>query len=284
MARPSSKQKALATKAEQQEAPVELIEVILEDTQSELLSEEQNAVNELTEVVEEVVEDVVENIATTDVKQEDDNVPNVSTHTPQDGCFIVGKKDKLIPCTNITLRNVRMADITEEILYLAHLGAELDVTFAPQLARVPYIVKMKLPVDSLELYNNRQEKPIYEESQIYLKVQVSASDRFSWIKKIIELGKKGAVLQPKLRVTNSPNYAAHLFTKFPVEWTVVTKISPERLDFSEEELMEMPFSDVRIVAKWYNIEGTSRAALVPEILNAQLAKNKRIEASHGQQN
>lgn len=183
-----------------------------------------------------------------------------------------------IPTTAIKInKHINVYHLIDDVLHASYLGGDLDKSFYPVIKGVPpYEVRMVIPTDKLEQWNNREGKSVVEGDGLL--ASVAAYDDISFIKHLIILGKKGYVLAPAKPVLTFGRYIATLKGRIPVPKDLNLSIDPSSiLVYSKEELKTFDIYELKTIGSWYNINHRSKDALIKMILEAQEGNTKSGE-------
>lgn len=171
--------------------------------------------------------------------------------------------------TSVEIKGVNFIEAVKSILYAGSLGAIIDPKYRPQLGRVPYSVRVLVPSDMLEVYQNKEDMQEYDENVQYNVASVSCLDVGRFVEQLLEVGEQGAVLHPKKATNNFVNYTAAICSLFPFSDSAVIKTKPEKRQYTYKELHEFKMKQLKVIASWYKIRNQPKWLLVQRILTAQ---------------
>lgn len=209
------------------------------ETDTEVALTENVAVNESEEVLEEWVE------------------PTTPEH------FLFNVYNQPIPATLILLREMKLQTLVEKLLYIGSLGGELY----PQgirLGLAPFVCKVLIPTEKLEAYNNLEGKLEYDETKEYLDINIRATNSPTFIKRLLQVGKKGAVLAPSKAVSKVGGFSVSLKSLAPLEPSASVSVGVNKPIYSLEELKAMKSESLKIVSSWYKLpwQGSNHARIL----------------------
>ena len=220
------------------EAPTITLEEESNETDTEVAVTENVAVNASEEVLEGIVE-----------------------KTPAH--FLFNGQNQPIPATLIIIREMRLQNLVDKVLYVANLGGDLF----PQGIRLdsaPYICKVLLPTSLVEKYNNLEDKLVYDENKGYLDLVVKAANSPTFLKRLFKVGKKGAIISPGKTVTKVAGFAVSLKSLFPVEADGSVSVGVDKPIYSVDDLKAMKSESLKIVSSWYGLpwENSNQARIL----------------------
>lgn len=177
--------------------------------------------------------------------------------------FLFNGQNQPIPATMVVIREMRLQNLVDKVLYAANLGGELY----PQGIRLdtaPFICKMIIPTDRLEAYNNLEGKLEYDETKEYLDVTIRAANSPTFIKRLIQVGKKGAVIAPSKTVSKVGGFSVSLKSLAPLEPSASVSVGVNKPIYSLEELKAMKSESLKIVSSWYKLpwQGSNHARIL----------------------
>ena len=265
------------------EAPTIALEEEYTETDTEVAITENVAVNESEEVLEGVLVEGVDyiqpgldgakviitevgeiNITTSEGESRNFTLPDeewVEPTTPEH--FLFNVYNQPIPATLIVIREMKLQNLVDKVLYVANLGGDLF----PQGIRLdsaPYICKVLLPTSLLEKYNNLEDKLVYDENKGYLDLVVKAANSPTFLKRLFKVGKKGAIISPGKMVTKVAGFAVSLKSLFPVEADGSVSVGVDKPIYSVDDLKAMKSESLKIVSSWYGLpwENSNQARIL----------------------
>lgn len=237
-------------------------------TDTEVAITENVAVNESEEVLEGTVEKTIEQLEDEAggilaispelyAKMKESEEPIASEH------FLFNGQNQPIPATLITIREMKLQNLVDKVLYVANLGGDLF----PQSIRLdsaPYICKVLLPTSLVEKYNNLEDKLVYDENKGYLDLVVKAANSPTFLKRLFKVGKKGAIISPGKLVTKVAGFAVSLKSLFPVEADGSISVGVDKPIYSVDDLKAMKSESLKIVSSWYGLpwENSNQARIL----------------------
>ena len=173
-----------------------------------------------------------------------------------------------VPTTQITLRHVNMEKMVADILQVAYIGGDLDPTFYPRLNAVPYLCKVLLPTDMVEIFENKTQLAEYhEDGEVVL---VKAFDVINLVKQLIEVGKKGYVLTPKKAVLTRGKFLASVTGRVPIKPSINFNVDVRTLaKYTREELTSFDLATLKGLGERYGVNHRGKVPLIAMILKAQ---------------
>lgn len=173
-----------------------------------------------------------------------------------------------VPTTQITLRHVNMEKMVADILQVAYIGGDLDPTFYPRLNAVPYLCKVLLPTDMVEIFENKTQLADYhEDGEVVL---VKAFDVINLVKQLIEVGKKGYVLTPKKAVLTRGKFLASVTGRVPIKPSINFNVDVRTLaKYTREELTSFDLATLKGLGERYGVNHRGKVPLIAMILKAQ---------------
>lgn len=177
--------------------------------------------------------------------------------------FLFNGQNQPIPATLIVIREMRLQNLVDKVLYVANLGGDLF----PQGIRLdsaPYICKVLLPTSLVEKYNNLEDKLVYDENKGYLDLVVKAANSPTFLKRLFKVGKKGAIISPGKLVTKVAGFAVSLKSLFPVEADGSVSVGVDKPIYSVDDLKAMKSESLKIVSSWYGLpwENSNQARIL----------------------
>lgn len=177
--------------------------------------------------------------------------------------FLFNGQNQPIPATLIVIREMRLQNLVDKVLYVANLGGDLF----PQGIRLdsaPYICKVLLPASLVEKYNNLEDKLVYDENKGYLDLVVKAANSPTFLKRLFKVGKKGAIIAPNKLVTKVAGFAVSLKSLFPVEADGSVSVGVDKPIYSVDDLKAMKSESLKIVSSWYGLpwENSNQARIL----------------------
>lgn len=211
---------------------------------------------EYTETDTEVA--ITENVA---VNASEEVLEGTVEKTPEH--FLFNVYNQPIPATLITIREMKLQNLVDKVLYAANIGGELH----PQGIRLdsaPYICKVLIPTSLVEKYNNLEDKLVYDENKSYLDLVVKAANSPTFLKRLFKVGKKGAIIAPNKLVTKVAGFAVSLKSLFPVEADGSISVGVDKPIYSVDDLKAMKSESLKIVSNWYGLpwENSNQARIM----------------------
>lgn len=177
--------------------------------------------------------------------------------------FLFNVYNQPLPATLVVIREMRLQSLVDKVLYAASLGGELY----PQGIRLdtaPFICKMIIPTEKVEAYNNLEGKLGYDETKEYLDVTIRATNSPTFLKRLIQVGKKGAVIAPSKTVSKVGGFSISLKSLAPLEPSASVSVGVNKPIYSLEELKAMKSESLKIVSSWYKLpwQGSNHARIL----------------------
>jgi len=192
----------------------------------------------------------------------------------EDGIIITDKEytppENVLPDETVLVHGVDFTHVVREVLYLGSLGAELTPKKLPRLVSSPYAVSLTLSGENYLKYKAREDEVFYSSTLDYNRVTITSMDPIVYIKQLLELGKKQAVIPENKVVKSGKPYQAVVYTKVPVVNSAnITMIPREPLKYSKEQLESMKMNELKLIGKEYSVTGRSKDSVIEGILKAQ---------------
>jgi hypothetical protein len=224
------------------EAPVEAVEEESTESNTVVTPEEETPPASVQEATEGVEED--------------------DSETPE--YFIMSSTGFPIPATLVKIKEMRINDLVDKVLHAAYLGCELCTTNRSTLLnRAPYQTAVLLDTEKLEAFNNGEGKPEYDENTTYLATDVRGKHPSLFLKRVIEIGSKGAFIAPNRKISTGLGFVAPLQTLFPSVSSPSLGVSVNKPTYTVEQIKEMKAPSLKIVCSWYKLpfRGSSQARI-----------------------
>src|SRR5690606_32532036 len=165
---------------------------------------------------------------------------------------------------------VNLKSVIEEILYWAYLGAVPKPKVFPMLTYPPYKVELLVTEEAADNFKKQEGKRTWQEGTEYYQVLVNTPDPVIFLRELVRLGEKGAVIAPNVGVKIGKPHQVNLSMRVIEETSPVVRTLPKKqIIYSEKELAEMKLSELQSIGKVYNVTGRSKKVLIKGILNSQ---------------
>ena len=222
-----------------------------------------------------IVEEIIQSTSNNSTEPKSDTLPERSVTLETIPTVTMRYYGNDVPATQITLRFSRLTDLVKELVYIGTMDAELDNSFLPRLDSPPYLAKVVIPTMRYDKYLARDNEPMYNENLEYSKLRVSGMDRAGWVRKILELSRKGAVISPKKAAISSPILSVELSTRVPMVSQANVNVEPANVLYSKEELDTMTIEQLRIIGDKVGVKHKSKDQLIALIIKAQTERGNR---------
>lgn len=169
----------------------------------------------------------------------------------------------------VFLSNTNANFLVSEILYIASLGGDLVPKHLPRFLGLPYSLKMSIPSDVYQDYQNGVNRPVWSSEEVYNSVVITSPDPIVFVRALIKAGKEGAVLPEKKQVRIGRPFQAKLAVRNPVKVDPSTKMGGKKVKYKVEELKEMKLVQLQVIGSWYGLSHRAKGALVNMILERQ---------------
>lgn len=257
------------------EAPTEPLQVIVEETDTDVAQTEEtpssiateplNATEQLGELLDQVLDGITEE------NKHPELIPTVGLDSPpvDDKPTLKDAWGRPIPTTLITLQTVNYTELVSQVLYAASLDAELDRSYRI-MTTVPYRIRLLLPTENYEKWLSKEDVMVYDENVSYNKVLIKNYDLYGFWRNIIKMGKNHAIIVPRNVAVKRPMYMVSVLTRSPVADTPESRVSRQKVVYSKADLEGFNLEELKIIGGWYGIESmNSKAKYVKAILEKQ---------------
>lgn len=175
-----------------------------------------------------------------------------------------------VPDVPVTVSGVNLKSVIEEILYWAYLGAVPKPKVFPMLTYPPYKVELLVTEEAADNFKKQEGKRTWQEGTEYYQVLVNTPDPVIFLRELVRLGEKGAVIAPNVGVKIGKPHQVNLSMRVIEETSPVVRTLPKKqIIYSEKELAEMKLSELQSIGKVYDVTGRSKKVLIKGILNGQ---------------
>jgi hypothetical protein len=157
-----------------------------------------------------------------------------------------------VAATLIHIRETKINSLVEKVIFASYLGGELYKS-GVQLNRVPYRANVLIPTSKVQQFLSGEGKLEYEEGYPYTACTVKGISAHLFLKRIIAVSKKGAVITPLKKAVNNNGFLVSLQCKAPVAQSPSFQLAAHKPKYSVDELKELSAESLRIVCSWYNI-------------------------------
>jgi hypothetical protein len=195
----------------------------------------------------------------TEVDEDGDGVPE---H------YVFDWTGKPVAATLMHIRETKINSLVEKVMFASTLGGELYKS-GVQLNRVPYRANVLIPNDKVAQFLSGEGKLEYEEGFPYTPVTVKGVASHLFLKRVMVVSKKGAVIAPKKKCTNNAGFLVSLLCKAPVAQSASFQLAAHKPKYSVDELKELSAESLRIVCGWYNISYRGKIQSRIDIKSAQ---------------
>jgi len=234
----------------------------------------EEALIDLTPVGAEVIEDVLANTPTPEELAESfkpsetgegDSAGDFDPEYPPEG-FVESDEDgdgvpehyvfdwanQPVAATLIHIRETKINSLVEKVLFASYLGGELYKN-GVQLNRVPFRANVLIPTAKVGQFLSGEGKLEHEEDFNYTQVTVKGVSAHLFLKRLMAVSKKGAVITPLKKAVNNSGFLVSLQCKAPVAQSPSFQLSAHKPKYSVDELKELSAESLRIICGWYNI-------------------------------
>jgi hypothetical protein len=174
-----------------------------------------------------------------------------------------------LPTVAIVIQSVNYTDLVSQALYLAYLGAELDVSYRVMTV-LPYRVRLLLPAENYAKWLSKEDQMVYNEDTTYNRVLVKSYDLYGFWKNIIKIGKNGSIVQPKHVAQKVGGYMVPCLTRSPVADTPESRLGIGKIKYDKSELESFTLESLKIVGDWYSIlPSNSKLKYIRAIMDKQ---------------
>lgn len=197
----------------------------------------------------------------------------ITSQTEDDG--VVAGKDSLpsessLPDEIILVHGVDFTYVIREVLYLGSLNAVLTPKKLPRLTTAPYAVSLTVSGENFLKYKSREDEVFHSNTLEYNKVTITSMDPLVYIKQLLEVGKKQAVIPDNKVVRPGKPYQAVVYTKVPVTNSPnVTMLPRNPIKYSREQLESMKMNELKLIGKEYSVKARSKENIIELILEVQ---------------
>jgi len=157
-----------------------------------------------------------------------------------------------VAATLMHLRETKINSLVEKVLFASMLGGELYKN-GVQLNRVPYRANVLIPTSKVQQFLSGEGKLEYEEGYPYTACTVKGISAHLFLKRVMAVSKKGAVITPLKKAVNNNGFLVSLQCKAPVAQSPSFQLAAHKPKYSVDELKELSAESLRIVCSWYNI-------------------------------
>lgn len=199
---------------------------------------------------------------------------NPGINKTEDGIIVTDKEytppENILPDEVVLVHGVDITHVVREVLYLGSLGAVLTPKKLPRLTTPPYAVSLTVSGEDYLKYKAREDEVFHSSTLDYNKVTISSPDPIVYVKQLLELGKKQAVVPDNKVVRPGKPFQAVVYTKVSVANSPNVKMLPrEPLKYSKEQLESMKMNELKLIGKEYSVTGRSKDSVIEGILKAQ---------------
>jgi len=180
----------------------------------------------------------------TEVDEDGDGVPE---H------YVFDWTGKPVAAALMHIRETKINSLVEKVMFASTLGGELYKS-GVQLNRVPYRANVLIPNDKVAQFLSGEGKLEYEEGFPYTPVTVKGVASHLFLKRVMVVSKKGAVIAPKKKCTNNAGFLVSLLCKAPVAQSASFQLAAQKPVYTLEELKSMSAESLKIVCGWHNLE------------------------------
>lgn len=174
-----------------------------------------------------------------------------------------------IPKREIRITGTNVNKLAKDLMYASALGAELVPKILPRISSLPYLVRLLIDEDKYEEWINRANQPQWDENTEYNRLVITSPTIMTFVKGLMEAGKRGAVLPDRLKVRFGSPYQAVLAIRNPIAETATISVGPKKITYTKEELEQYDIHDLKLIGSTLSLTGRSKAALIKAILDKQ---------------
>ncbi len=194
--------------------------------------------------------------------ESDENGDGVPEH------YVFDWANQPVAATLIHLRETKINSLVEKVMFASYLGGELYKN-GVQLNRVPYRANVLIPTSKVGQFLSGEGKLEYEEGYPYTACTVKGISAHLFLKRVMAVSKKGAVITPLKKAVNNSGFLVSLQCKAPVAQSASFQLSAHKPKYSVDELKELSAESLRIVCSWYNISYRGKVQSRIDITSAQ---------------
>jgi hypothetical protein len=189
-----------------------------------------------------------------DQEDEEDNY----TETDEDGDgipehYVFDWSGKPVAATLMHIRETKINSLVEKVMFASYLGGELHKN-GVQLNRVPYRANVLIPTSKVCQWVSEEGKLEYEEGFNYTPVTVKGISAHLFLKRIMEVSKKGAVITPLKRAMNNNGYLVSLLCKAPVAQSASFQLAAQKPIYTLDDLRGMGAESLKVVCGWHGLK------------------------------
>jgi hypothetical protein len=228
------------------------------------------ALIDLTPVGAKVIEDTIAEV------DSQENPEDNYTESDEDGDgvpehYVFDWANQPVAATLIHLRETKINSLVEKVIFASYLGGELYKS-GVQLNRVPYRANVLIPTSKVQQFLSGEGKLEYEEGYPYTACTVKGISAHLFLKRVMAVSKKGAVITPLKKAVNNNGFLVSLQCKAPVAQSPSFQLAAHKPKYSVDELKELSAESLRIVCSWYNISYRGKVQSRIDIKAAQDVK------------
>ena len=179
----------------------------------------------------------------TEVDEDGDGVPE---H------YVFDWANQPVAATLMHIRETKINSLVEKVLFASMLGGELYKN-GVQLNRVPFRANVLIPTSKVEQFLSGEGKLEYEEGYPYTACTVKGISAPLFLKRIMMVSKKGAVITPLKKAVNNSGFLVSLQCKAPVAQSASFQLAAQKPIYTLEELKAMSAESLKIVCGWFQL-------------------------------
>lgn len=230
----------------------EVIEDALSNLQEEIAANVEGVLKEGGGIDE--VEEVIHNIVSEFIQE---NPEDNYTETDEDGDgvpehYVFDWANQPVAATLIHIRETKINSLVEKVIFASYLGGELYKS-GVQLNRVPYRANVLIPTSKVQQFLSGEGKLEYEEGYPYTQVTVKGISAPLFLRRIMAVSKKGAVITPLKKAVNNNGFLVSLQCKAPVAQSPSFQLAAQKPVYTLEELKAMSAESLKIVCGWFQL-------------------------------
>jgi len=230
----------------------EVIEDALSNLQEEIAAnvedvlKEGGGIDEVEEVIHDIVSEFIQENPEDNYTESDEDGDGIPEH------YVFDWANQPVAATLVHLRETKINTLVEKVMFASMLGGELYKN-GVQLNRVPFRANVLIPTSKVEQFLSGEGKLEYEEDFNYTQVVVKGVSAHLFLKRIMAVSKKGAVITPLKKAVNNNGFLVSLQCKAPVAQSASFQLAAQKPVYTLDELRGMSAESLKIVCGWWKI-------------------------------
>lgn len=230
----------------------EVIEDALSNLQEEIAAsvedvlKEGGGIDEVEEVIHDIVSEFVQETPEDNYTESDEEGDGVPEH------YVFDWAGKPVAATLMHIRESKINTLVEKVIFASYLGGELYKN-GVQLNRVPYRANVLIPTSKVQQFLSGEGKLEYEEGYPYTACTVKGISAHLFLKRIMAVSKKGAVITPLKKAVNNSGFLVSLQCKTPVAQSPSFQLAAHKPTYTLEELKAMSAESLKIICGWFQL-------------------------------